>query len=104
MASLASGVIRGELQTGLPRLEADGVRGKFWPVWVDPSLEGTEQVTVILGQINLVHRLVEAHAHAQRLALTTHDVRCPTAEGRTASLMGVEGGSQIDWSAAVLRA
>lgn len=57
-----------------------------------------------MGQIDFVHRLVEAHPHALRLARTADDVRRATAEGRIASLMGVEGGAQIDWSAAVLRA
>lgn len=69
--------------------------GKSWDVCVDPILEGAEQVPATLGQIDFVHRLVEAHPHALRLART--------AEGRIFSLMDVEGGAQIDWSAAVLR-
>jgi membrane dipeptidase len=93
VADLDSGDIRGELPTGLPRLEAGGVRGQFWPVWVDSILEGAEQVTATLGQIDFVHRLVEAHPHALRLARTADDVRRATTEGRIASLMGVEGGA-----------
>lgn len=93
-----------ELHTDLGRLQAGGVGGQFWSVWVDPVLEGAEQVTATLEQIDFVHRFVDAHPRALRLARTADDVRRAMADGCIASLMGVEGGAQIDGSAAVLRA
>ncbi|WP_214443683.1 membrane dipeptidase, partial [Mycobacterium tuberculosis] len=47
-------------QTDLPRLTAGGVAGQFWSVWVDPVLEGAEQVVATLEQIDFVYRLVDA--------------------------------------------
>lgn len=92
-----------DLHTDIPRLLAGGVGGQFWSVWVDPVLTGAEQVTATLEQIDFVHRLVEAHPDRLRFARTADDVRAALAEGRIASLIGVEGGAQLDGSLAVLR-
>lgn len=92
------------LHTDLPRLRAGGVAGQFWSVWVDPALSGADQVTATLEQIDFVHRMAEAHPGGFRLARTADQVRQAMAEGPIASLIGVEGGAQIDGSGAVLRA
>ncbi|GAB06168.1 membrane dipeptidase [Gordonia amarae] len=92
------------LHTDIPRLHAGGVRGQFWSVWVDPVLRGAEQVTATLEQIDFVHRLVDAFPKHLAVARTADDVRRVMASGRIASLLGVEGGAQIDGSLAVLRA
>lgn len=92
-----------DLHTDLDRLEAGGVGGQFWSVWVDSVLEGAEQVTATLEQIDFVHRFVEAHPDRLMAARTAADVRQALAEGRIASLIGVEGGDQINGSLAVLR-
>ncbi|MCI1748002.1 MAG: dipeptidase [Acidipropionibacterium sp.] len=91
------------LHTDLPRLVAGGVQGQFWSVWVDPVLTGAEQVTATLEQIDFVHRLVAAFPDRLELAATAADARRIAAQGRIASLIGVEGGAQINGSAAVLR-
>ena len=91
------------LHTDLPRLEAGGVGGQFWSVWIDPVLTGAEQVTATLEQIDFVHRLVAAYPGRLRLARTAEDVRASMRDGRIASLIGVEGGAQLDGSLAVLR-
>ncbi len=92
------------LHTDIPRLHAGGVRGQFWSVWVDPVLRGAEQVTATLEQIDFVHRLVDAFPKHLAVARTADDVRRVMASGRIASLLGVEGGAQIDGALAVLRA
>ena len=66
-------------------------------------LEGAEQVTATLEQIDFVHRLVDAHPERLRFARTAADVRAAMAEGRIASLIGIEGGDQLNGSLAVLR-
>ncbi|MFE6995948.1 membrane dipeptidase [Microbacterium sp. NPDC057659] len=91
------------LHTDLPRLAAGGVGGQFWSVWVDPALVGAEQVTATLEQIDFVHRLVAAYPDRLAAARTAADVRTAMADGRIASLIGVEGGAQIDGSLGVLR-
>lgn len=92
-----------QLQTDLSRLRRGGLRGQFWSVWIDPVLQGAEQVTATLEQIDFIHRLVDANQDAMVLARTAADVRRAIAEQRVASLMGVEGGAQINGSLAVLR-
>ncbi|PRB12184.1 dipeptidase [Microbacterium sp. MYb62] len=90
-------------QTDLPRLAIGGVGGQFWSVWVDPVLQGAEQVVGTLEQIDFVHRLVDAHPGRFAFTRTAADVRAAMGEGRIASLIGIEGGDQIGGSLAVLR-
>lgn len=91
------------MQTDLVRLKAGGVGGVFWSVWVPTNLEGGEAVTVVLEQIDLVHRLVARYPDDLEIALTAADVRRIHASGRVASLIGAEGGHCLDESMAVLR-
>lgn len=91
-------------QTDYPRLQAGGVSGQFWSVWVNPDkLQGAEQVTATLEQIDFIHRLVRDYPDHLALAPTAAEARAAIAEGKIASILGVEGGAQIDGSLAVLR-
>lgn len=101
VAELGGEVLR--TQTDLPRLTRGGVAGQFWSVWVDPVLEGAEQVVATLEQIDFVHRLVDAHPERLAFTRTAAEVRAAMAEGRIASLIGIEGGDQLGGSLAVLR-
>lgn len=94
----------GAYNTDIARLRAGRVGGQFWSVWVDPKLPGPEQVKQTLEQIDLVHAIVARYPGDFALARTAADVRRIHAGGRIASLIGVEGGGQIDGSLAVLRA
>ena len=90
--------------TDIERLRRGGVGGQFWSVWVDPSLPGERQVIETLEQIDLVKTIVARYPEDFALAQTAADVRRIHASGRIASLIGVEGGGQIDQSLAILRA
>jgi membrane dipeptidase len=90
--------------TDIARLRRGMVGGQFWSVWVSPALPGPEQVKQTLEQIALVHSIVERYPETFALARTAADVRRIHKSGRIASLIGVEGGGQIDNSLAVLRA
>jgi len=90
--------------TDIVRLRQGMVGGQFWSVWVSSSLPGPEQVKQTLEQIALVHSMVERFPDTFALARTGADVRRIHKGGRIASLIGVEGGGQIDSSLAVLRA
>ncbi len=90
--------------TDIARLRRGMVGGQFWSVWVDPNLPGLEQVKETIEQIALVHSLVQRYPDTFALARTAADVRRVHKAGRIASLIGVEGGGQIDGSLGVLRA
>ena len=92
------------MHTDLKRLKEGGVGAQFWSVWVPTDLEGGDAVTTVIEQIDLVHRLIDRYPDELELALTAADIRRIHAEGKIASLIGVEGGHSIDNSMAVLRA
>ena len=90
--------------TDIARLRAGHVGGQFWSAFVSADLPPLEQVKETLEQIDLVKNFVARYPHDFALARTAADVRRIHAEGRIASLIGVEGGGQIDASLSVLRA
>jgi len=91
------------LHTDIPRLQAGGVTGQFWSVFVSPDLVGGEAVTATLEQIDFVRRMVDRYHEAFRFARTAEEVDQARHNGRIASLLGMEGGHSIDNSLAVLR-
>lgn len=91
------------LQTDIPRLRAGQVGAQFWSVFVPAGLSGESAVTATLEQVDLVRRLVAAHAEDLALAVTADEVQQAVASGRIASLLGVEGGHSINSSLGVLR-
>jgi membrane dipeptidase len=91
------------LQTDLPRLKRGGVGGQFWSVWIPADVTGPRAVEMTLEQIDRVHRLVAAHPNRMAMARTAADIERIAASGRIASLIGVEGGHQIDGRLSMLR-
>lgn len=90
--------------TDIARLRAGRVGGQFWSVYVSADLPPLEQVKQTLEQIDLVKAIVARYPRDFALARTAADVRRIHASGRVASMIGVEGGGQIDASLSVLRA
>jgi len=90
--------------TDIARLRQGMVGGQFWSVWVSPTLPGPEQVRQTFEQIALVYSLAERYPEVFAMARTAADVRRIHKSGRIASLIGVEGGGQIDGNLDVLRA
>jgi membrane dipeptidase len=96
--------LREELHTDLPRLRAGGVGAQFWSVYVSSSLAEPEAVVSTLEQIDAVYRLAARYPDDLRIAYTSADIEASFAEGRIASLLGVEGGHSLAGSTGVLRA
>jgi membrane dipeptidase len=91
------------LHTDIPRLHAGQVGGQFWSVWVPANVTGPAAVKATLEQIDIVRGIVARYPKDFELAATAADVRRIQKAGKIASMMGVEGGSQIDNSLPVLR-
>jgi membrane dipeptidase len=92
------------LQTDIPRLRKGGMGAQFWSVWVPATTayDGTALVST-LEQIDLVHAMIDRYPDTFELALTVDDIRRIHAEGKIASMIGVEGGHCIENSINVLR-
>ncbi|RKE47501.1 membrane dipeptidase [Sphingomonas sp. PP-CC-3G-468] len=89
------------LQTDIPRLRKGHVGGQFWSVYI--PADAPHAVEMTLEEIDIVRRFVAANPGTFELATTAADIRRIEKGGRIASLIGVEGGHQIDGRLSVLR-
>ena len=92
------------LMTDIPRLRAGHVGAQFWSVWIPVATQGPAAVQMTIDQIDLVKRMCARYPHNLAMAYTAADVRRLHKSGSVASLIGVEGGHQINNSLEVLRA
>ncbi len=92
-----------ELHTDIPRLRAGGVGGQFWSVYVPASLAPVDAAKATFEQIDVVRRIVDAYPDVFQLATTADDIHRIHAQGKIASLIGIEGGYSIDDSLGLLR-
>ena len=91
------------LMTDIPRLRAGGVGGQFWSVFIPVEIQGPLAVQMTFEQIDLVHAMAARYPADFAMAYTAADVRRIHGAGRIASLIGIEGGHQINNSLAMLR-
>ena len=94
---------RKAMHTDIVRLRQGKVGAQWWSVYVSAALPEAEAVQMTIEQIDVTKRLIAQNPDALRLALTADDVEAALAQGRIASLMGMEGGQSIGNSLAVLR-
>ena len=100
---LEDGEIPPPLMTDIPRLRAGHVGAQFWSVWIPPTVTGPAAVKMALEQIDIVHTMVARYPRELQMAYSADDIVRAHKAGRIASLIGIEGGHQIDDSLAVLR-
>ena len=91
------------LDTDIPRLRLGAVGGQFWSVWVPAALPESEAVRQALEQMDVVHGFIKRYPETFALATSADEVDAAFKGGRIASLLGLEGGSMIGSSLALLR-
>src|SRR5699024_1547817 len=89
--------------TTMDQLAAGHVAAQYWSVYVLSSINEALAVNATREQIGALARIVTAYPERLAFARTAAEVTAARREGRVASLMGVEGGQQIDESLAMLR-
>lgn len=92
------------LMTDIPRLRAGHVGGQFWSVFIPVEVKGPAAVQMTVEQIDIVKQMCARYPNDLAMAYTAADVMRAHKAGRIASLIGVEGGHQINDSLDVLRA
>ena len=100
----APGSAPGGLMTDIPRMRAGHMGGQFWSVYIPASVTGPAAVKMTLEQIDIVKRLAAKYPADLAMAYSADDIVRAHKAGQVASLIGVEGGHQMDDSIAVLRA
>jgi membrane dipeptidase len=91
------------LMTDIPRLRAGHVGAQFWSVWIPVETKAFEAVQTTIEQIDIVKDMAQRYPADLEMAYTAADIRRIHKAGRVASLIGIEGGHQINNSLPVLR-
>ncbi len=91
------------LMTDIARMRAGRMGGQFWSVWIPAKVSGPRAVEMTIEQIDIVKRLAAHYPADLELAGTAADIVRIHKSGRIASLIGIEGGHQIDNNLAALR-
>jgi membrane dipeptidase len=91
------------MQTDLARLRQGKVGAQFWSVYVPSNPDEPEAVQQVIEQIDVTKRLIARYPDALSYVETADQVERAIAEGKVASLLGMEGGHSIGSSLAVLR-
>ena len=90
------------IDTDLPRLKQGLVGAQFWAAYVPASFVDKGGASYALEQIDVIHRMV-AQSPSLGFATTAADIVRLHAQGKIASLIGIEGGYAIENSLANLR-
>ena len=91
------------MQTDLVRLKQGKVGAQFWSVYVPSNPDEAEAVQQVIEQIDVTKRLIARYPEGLRYAETADQVERAMADGKVASLLGMEGGHSIGSSLGVLR-
>ncbi|MDQ3075374.1 MAG: dipeptidase [Pseudomonadota bacterium] len=91
------------LMTDMERLRAGRVGGQLWSVYISGTITGDEAIRTTIEQIDTAHRIIDAYPRHLQLASSADDLVRIHRAGRIGSMLGMEGGRQINSSMATLR-
>ncbi len=91
-----------ETHMDLPRMREGGLDAQFWSIYMGKREGDGRAIREALERIDAVWRMAEKHPEVE-VATRASQVRRLVAEGKTVSLMGVEGGHIIEGKLAFLR-
>ncbi|MFL0671771.1 MAG: dipeptidase [Erythrobacter sp.] len=94
---------RGVMHTDLKRLKIGKVGAQFWSVYVPHNNNEAAAVQQTIEQIDVTKRLIARYPAEMAYAETADEVENAMAQGRIASLLGMEGGYSIGSNLGVLR-
>lgn len=90
------------IDTDFPRMKRGLIGGQFWAAYVPASMVDRGGATYALEQIDVIRRMT-AQSPSLRWATTADEIVRAHAQGKIASLIGIEGGYAIENSLANLR-
>jgi membrane dipeptidase len=90
------------VDTDIPRLREGRVSGQFWSVFIPSGMSNPARTQ--LEQIELARRMIDAYPDTFLLATRAADVERARAQGKIASLLGMENGQALENSLGALRA
>jgi membrane dipeptidase len=90
--------------TDLARLKAGMVGAQFWSIYVPGEIRDSGFARVQLEQFDIARRIIARYPEALVPALRAADIERAHADGKVASLLGLEGGHAIENSLGALRA
>ena len=91
------------LMTDMARLRAGRVGGQLWSVYISGTITGDEAIRTTIEQIDTARRLIAAYPQHLQMASSADDLVRIHRAGRIGSMLGMEGGRQINSSMATLR-
>jgi membrane dipeptidase len=89
--------------TDIPRLRKGLLGAQFWSVWIPGETPPADSRRLQLEQIDIAHQIINTHPDTFELALTADDIERVFAEGKIASLLGMEGGYALGNSIDAMR-
>jgi membrane dipeptidase len=91
------------LDTDIPRIRDGCLSAQFWSVYVSCEYQNKDAVRVTMEQIDVVYKLEQAYPDVFAVVTKASEIKPLFDAGKLPSLIGIEGGHQIDSSLGALR-